>query len=754
MAVKIPIVTVFDSKGLRQAQYQLNKVSGNISNLNRNFAIAGAAFAGIAVGLGKSVKVASDLSESINAVNVAFGSSAKGILDFGKTAATTLGVSSLDFNNAAVRFSAFAERIVGKGGDASKFIREITTRASDFASVFNIEVSEALQVFQSGLAGEAEPLKRFGINLLDTEVKAYAVRAEIIKQGETMTEQQKVLARYGLLMESTNKTAGDFANTSSGLANASRILNAQIVGLQGEIGDALLPAIEQLMPVVQQLTLDFGDKLKTAVASVDWGNLLKSLSDLLIFLVQNIETIMRVVTAMFLLNTAYNVGKVAVGLYSAATLILKTAMDATTTSAKLLRTALFLGGVTLAVGSVIDEYRKLKTAIQESNSEISKFNTESIAVSGAAAKLSPIATLWQNITKAILGAVTAQRQFSGSGGGGTAGRTSVLDDYAYNLKTNQPVPKTNAGGIIPNILSGGGGGKTAKQPTFAQSLKKQVTLSKKAGKLVAAGLSEGLAQAITSSNKPVKAANKILARITKNGQKAVNKLQGQFNQTASGRAEIQSIQAQLDADQQALDQKQLLADQEIDRQQDELDRKEEERLREEAAALAERERIYKAFADSVKNTFSQIKDQILDAFTIPQLGNSTESIIRNMDKLLTRLKAFSGNITKLSSMGLDPKLLQQVINAGPIAGAKLAANLVAGGVGGLAAINAGYSELAGVSGEIGMTGTQSLFGTQQQQTIYNLTVEGGLDSPASIGKAVVDAIKAYERTSGAVFQGA
>jgi hypothetical protein len=136
------------------------------------------------------------------------------------------------------------------------------------------------------------------------------------------------------------------------------------------------------------------------------------------------------------------------------------------------------------------------------------------------------------------------------------------------------------------------------------------------------------------------------------------------------------------------------------------------------------------------------------------MGGSTDAIIRNMDKLLTRVKAFSGNITRLSSMGLDPKLLQQVINAGPIAGAKLAANLVAGGVGGLSAINRGYAELGNVAGEIGMTGTQALFGTQAQQVVYNVNINGGLDSGASIGKAVVDAVKAYERASGPVWQGA
>jgi len=151
MAIRIPILTSFDPKGLKQANASFAQLQGSISSLGRNFAVAGVAIGAIGAGLAKTVQTASSYSESVNAVNVAFGKSAQGIIDFGKTAATTLGVSQVDFNNAAVRFSAFAERIVGSGGDASKFIAEISTRASDFASVFNIEVSEALQVFQSVL---------------------------------------------------------------------------------------------------------------------------------------------------------------------------------------------------------------------------------------------------------------------------------------------------------------------------------------------------------------------------------------------------------------------------------------------------------------------------------------------------------------------------------------------------------------------------------------------------------------------------
>jgi hypothetical protein len=77
-----------------------------------------------------------------------------------------------------------------------------------------------------------------------------------------------------------------------------------------------------------------------------------------------------------------------------------------------------------------------------------------------------------------------------------------------------------------------------------------------------------------------------------------------------------------------------------------------------------------------------------------------------------------------------------------------------GGTGALAAINAGYSEFGNLAGQIATTGTNAMFGSQAQQTVYNINVDGGVGSGATIGKAIVDAIKAYERTSGAVWQGA
>jgi hypothetical protein len=63
-------------------------------------------------------------------------------------------------------------------------------------------------------------------------------------------------------------------------------------------------------------------------------------------------------------------------------------------------------------------------------------------------------------------------------------------------------------------------------------------------------------------------------------------------------------------------------------------------------------------------------------------------------------------------------------------------------------------QASSLASEIATTGVNSLFDTKAQQNQYNITVTGGVGSGATIGKAIVDAIKDYERTSGAVWQGA
>lgn len=222
----------------------------------------------------QSVVIGSDLAESVNALNKSFGDASEGVQQLGRESATSLGISNREFNSLAVRFSGFADAIVGEGGDAARFIDELTTRGSDFASVYNLEVAEALELFQSGLAGETEPLRRFGVDLSAAAVESFAYANGIGTVGTALTEAQKQQARYGLLLQETAKTEGDFADTSGELANQQRILAASFEDAQAKLGTALLPSLtelinlanEELVPILDEVIDEVGPILADAIA--------------------------------------------------------------------------------------------------------------------------------------------------------------------------------------------------------------------------------------------------------------------------------------------------------------------------------------------------------------------------------------------------------------------------------------------------------------------------------------------------------
>jgi hypothetical protein len=205
-------------------------------------------------------------------------------------------------------------------------------------------------------------------------------------------------------------------------------------------------------------------------------------------------------------------------------------------------------------------------------------------------------------------------------------------------------------------------------------------------------------------------------------------------------AQEQAAREQLAAQQQAA--------RELAAAQDAAARAEEERLRKRSDA-------YESFADSVKSIFGGIKESILSSFSLPDLGNSVGSITRNIKKLLEQTKNFARNITSLSQQGLTNDLLQQVIAAGPMGGGRLAQALAGAGGGFIGELNQAYGEFGGIASGIANVGATAALANQEViNNYYQIEVSGGVGSGPSIGKAIVDAIKSYERTSGAVWQGA
>jgi hypothetical protein len=215
--------------------------------------------------VGSSIDAFNDLNESLNALEVVYGEHAEGIMALGEASAQSLGVSNAEFNNHAVSISAFAKQIAGEGGDVVGTVDELTKRTADFASVMNIDFGEAAAKFRSGLAGESEPLRRYGIDVSAARIETQALADGIWDGAGKMTEAQKVQARYNAIMEQTALTTGDFANTADEAANKQRILEAELENQKALLGQGLLPLHmtwlelqQDMLPVIGELATAVG----------------------------------------------------------------------------------------------------------------------------------------------------------------------------------------------------------------------------------------------------------------------------------------------------------------------------------------------------------------------------------------------------------------------------------------------------------------------------------------------------------------
>jgi hypothetical protein len=766
MGININIVTKFDSAGIRRAKRELgdlrNDLAGSVSSLGRNIAVLGAGIAGVTGYLTKTVNAASNFAAEFEGVNQTFGEGAKAVQDYAKEAATLSGISETMALNAAKNFGGFATSAGLSGQAAADFAIELVKAAGDLGSFADVPVDEALAAIQSGLAGQSEPLRNFQILLSDVTLRERAFKMELTDTTKTaLTPQQKVLATHAELMDQMGVKANDFINYSETFGNQVKTLTGEWSNMERAIGDELLPVLEAMMPEIRELAKEFGTTLLNAVKAIDWKTLLNDLAGVATWFVNNVDRIAKIATAFVVLSTAVSalrvmldLGKISMAAFTFVQAQMAAGATLATIAMSALRAALIttgVGALIVGLGVLANEFLFVKNQTDAATGAVKNYKNQAKDIAVDTKKqidnhngdVNRIAASWRNAAtvafsyrSAVTGEIVTNIPPSPTTGPPTGPVSPLKPGFSYDvLKDGKWFTATWTGAkwnlsemkySEPPTDGGGGGGESQpKTLSLSQTIKREATLVKKQTKLIGAGVSEGLAARLTSGAAPVKRANKALAAIQKNNGKLTKNLRKmEKNLATSTKVAVDSVSEQVE----------VIQDTSV---QDALDAK---------------ERAYQSFADSVKNTFASIKNSILGAFDLTQLGGSTNAITRNMDKLLVRLRSFATNVSKLSGMGLNATLLQQVISAGPMAGARLAESLVMGGTGALAAINAGFTEFGSLSGQIAQTGTEALFGTQAQQNIYNINVDGGVGSGATIGKAIVDAIAAYERTSGAVWQ--
>ena len=218
---------------------------------------AGALTAGLAGVAGMAVKAASNFEETTNLVQTGFGSASVEVEAWAKTTAQAMGRSQQQMRDFAGGLQVMLAPMVGSQTQAAGMSKEFSKLAVDMGSFYNVLDKDALVALKSGLTGEVEPLKRFGIVMTEAQLNAFSLSKGVKKTVQQMSEAEKVQLRYNFVISRSSLVMGDAEKTSASFANQMKRMQSNAEDLAVTIGEPLRKALAAVLLHVNSLLAAF-----------------------------------------------------------------------------------------------------------------------------------------------------------------------------------------------------------------------------------------------------------------------------------------------------------------------------------------------------------------------------------------------------------------------------------------------------------------------------------------------------------------
>ncbi|HAE59368.1 MAG TPA: hypothetical protein DCG54_07640 [Anaerolineae bacterium] len=237
-------------QGLAQIGLKVGAVMQNVGNM----LTIGLTLPILALG-GAALKTATDFEETKNKAVVVFEDMSDSVLENAEKADTALGLSAekyLDYSSSI----AAALKAGGMGiKDTAALSEGAVKHFADLASFHNAQVADVSDAWQSAIRGQYEPIQRYFPFINDAYMKTFGIaRGLIAENTQNLTANQRAIILNAIALdEQLNPAMNDFAETSGGLANQTRISQAQFENLLRTLGKNLLPVALQVVTALNKM---------------------------------------------------------------------------------------------------------------------------------------------------------------------------------------------------------------------------------------------------------------------------------------------------------------------------------------------------------------------------------------------------------------------------------------------------------------------------------------------------------------------
>lgn len=220
---------------------------------------------------GAAFKLASDMEETMNKVDVAFKRNAEEVKAWANDSLESMGLAKQSALDMAAGFASMADGMGISEAKTLKMSKSLTQLSADLASYFNTSTEMANTALTVVFTGETEALKKYGIVMTEANLQQYAYTKGIKEKVSEMTQAEKVMLRYNFVMDKTKNAQGDFARTSGGAAGQMRMFGEALKELGASFGEFIVPMVTPMIEFLNNLIVGFSslsDSTKKAITNI------------------------------------------------------------------------------------------------------------------------------------------------------------------------------------------------------------------------------------------------------------------------------------------------------------------------------------------------------------------------------------------------------------------------------------------------------------------------------------------------------
>lgn len=219
----------------------------------------------------KAIDYASSLTEVQNVVEKTFGGMTERVNEFALESKDMLGMSELTAKKISSRYQAMGgamgisanqvskvNKVIDKttkgyqeaGNSAGAMSLTLTKLAGDMASFYDEDQLDVAKDLEAVYTGMTRPLRKYGIDLSQATLQEYANAQGIETKVSKMSQAEKTMLRYQMVLEKTTAAQRDFVNTADTWANQVKIMKQNFITLGTTIGNVFINAFK---PFIKRL---------------------------------------------------------------------------------------------------------------------------------------------------------------------------------------------------------------------------------------------------------------------------------------------------------------------------------------------------------------------------------------------------------------------------------------------------------------------------------------------------------------------